>query len=52
MKDHWHSTLTIGKVEGGEATNQVSNFAQAFVDIRFLREQEREKIWKKLKSLT
>jgi len=44
IKNHWHRTLTIGKIEGGKATNQVSDFSQAFLDIRYLAENERRKI--------
>jgi acetylornithine deacetylase/succinyl-diaminopimelate desuccinylase-like protein len=51
IKNHWHRTLTIGKIEGGKATNQVSDFAQAFLDIRFLNEDERKKIKTKLNEL-
>jgi acetylornithine deacetylase/succinyl-diaminopimelate desuccinylase-like protein len=51
IKNHWHRTLTIGKIEGGKATNQVSDFARAFLDIRFLTEKEREKIKAKLNEL-
>jgi len=35
IKNHWHPTLNIGKIDGGKATNQVSDFAQTFLDIRF-----------------
>jgi acetylornithine deacetylase/succinyl-diaminopimelate desuccinylase-like protein len=51
IKNHWHRTLTIGKIEGGKATNQVSDFAQAFLDIRYLTEMERRKIRAKLNEL-
>jgi acetylornithine deacetylase/succinyl-diaminopimelate desuccinylase-like protein len=51
IKNHWHRTLTIGKIEGGKATNQVSDFASAFLDIRYLEKKEREKIERCLKTL-
>jgi acetylornithine deacetylase/succinyl-diaminopimelate desuccinylase-like protein len=51
IKNHWHRTLTIGKIEGGKATNQVSDFAQAFLDIRYLTQMERRKIKAKLNGL-
>ena len=51
IKNHWHSTLNIGKIEGGKATNQVSDFAQAFLDFRFTNEKEREKFKEILKKL-
>jgi len=35
IRNHWHPTMNIGKIEGGRATNQVAEYAQAFLDIRF-----------------
>lgn len=35
IKNHWHPTLNIGKIEGGKAINQVPDFCQAFLDIRY-----------------
>ena len=51
-KNHWHKTLTIGKIEGGKATNQVSDLSQVFLDIRYLNEKEKKKIEDYLKKLT
>jgi succinyl-diaminopimelate desuccinylase len=51
IKNHWHRTLTIGKIEGGKATNQVSDFAQASLDIRYLTQMERRKIKARLNEL-
>lgn len=51
IKDHWHRTLNIGKIEGGKATNQVADFAQAFIDIRYTNKNEKEKIKNRLESL-
>jgi succinyl-diaminopimelate desuccinylase len=51
IENHWHSTLNIGKISGGEAANQVSNFSQAFLDIRFLNEKEKREIQRYLNSL-
>jgi acetylornithine deacetylase/succinyl-diaminopimelate desuccinylase-like protein len=51
IKNHWHRTLTIGRIEGGKATNQVSDFAQAFLDIRYLDKKEKGKIEQYLKKL-
>lgn len=52
IKNHWHSTLTIGKIEGGRATNQVSDFAEAFLDIRYTNSKERKKIERKIRPLS
>lgn len=35
-KSHFHTTLNIGKISGGKATNQVPDYAQASLDIRFV----------------
>jgi acetylornithine deacetylase/succinyl-diaminopimelate desuccinylase-like protein len=42
--NHWHETINIGKIEGGRATNQVPDFARAWVDIRFPPEVNIKKI--------
>jgi len=51
IKNHWHKTLTVGKIEGGKATNQVSDSAQAFLDIRYLTKKEKIEIENHLKKL-
>ncbi len=33
-KDHIHDTFNIGKIKGGESTNQIPNYASAMIDIR------------------
>lgn len=33
--DHWVTTLNVGRIQGGVATNQVPNVATAHLDIRF-----------------
>lgn len=41
---HFHDTLTVGKIEGGEAINQVSPLANAWIDIRYTpNHKEKEK---------
>lgn len=35
-KLHFHTTLNVGKISGGKATNQVPDYAQASLDIRFV----------------
>lgn len=51
IKNHWHKTLTVGKIEGGKVTNQVSDFSEALVDIRFLSLSQKEKLKEKIKFL-
>jgi succinyl-diaminopimelate desuccinylase len=50
-KNHFHDTLNIGKIEGGRATNQVPDYAQAFLDIRLTKNEKREKLKKKIKDI-
>ncbi len=33
---HWHNTINIGRIEGGKVVNQVPDFAEAHLDIRFV----------------
>lgn len=43
-KECFESTLNIGKIEGGVATNQIAEKAKAKIDIRFPDEKEKTKI--------
>jgi succinyl-diaminopimelate desuccinylase len=36
----WHNTINFGKISGGVQTNQVSDTAEAYVDIRYVPETE------------
>ncbi|MDD4990046.1 MAG: M20/M25/M40 family metallo-hydrolase [Candidatus Pacebacteria bacterium] len=35
IKSHYHATMNVGKIEGGEAINKVPGSAKAFIDVRF-----------------
>lgn len=37
-KLHYHDTMNVGKIEGGEAINKIPDSAKAFVDFRFIPE--------------
>lgn len=50
IKEHYHPTLNVGKIGGGEATNQVPESAWAMLDVRFPPEMGKEGIEKLLKS--
>ncbi len=50
-KLHRHNTMTIGKINGGKSINQVSNHAEAHVDIRYVPECTKKDIFKTLLSL-
>lgn len=52
IADHFHNSLNVGKIEGGKAVNQVPDFAQAYLDIRFTEEASRLNIQKELKNIT
>lgn len=42
--NHWNNTINIGKITGGESTNSVPNKAEANIDIRFVDENNLQKI--------
>lgn len=50
IKDHYHSTLNIGKIEGGEVANKVPDFARALIDIHFPPNVDRSELKKILWS--
>lgn len=35
IENHWHNTINLGKIEGGQKVNIVPDFAYAHIDIRF-----------------
>ena len=43
-RKHYHRTLNIGKIKGGEATNKIPDYAEANIDIRYLPQEGKEKI--------
>lgn len=36
IKNHYHNTFSLGKIEGGEVANKIPNLAKALIDIRFI----------------
>lgn len=48
---HFHNSLNIGKIEGGQAVNQVPDFAQTDLDIRFTDEASKATLQKELKKI-
>ena len=47
----FESSMNIGKIEGGLATNQIADDAKAKVDIRFTNEKEKSEIEEKIDDL-
>lgn len=41
-KDHYHNTVTISRVEGGQAINHIPASARAWLDIRFIPETRKK----------
>ena len=46
-KDTWIDTVHFAKIEGGQVSNVISNYAEALLDFR-LTEIRRLNIWKKI----
>ena len=40
-EEHWHPTLNVGNISGGNAVNQVADHAEALLDMRFPTAKER-----------
>ena len=43
-EDCWFNTINLGKIVGGEATNSVAQYAEAFFDIRFINAESYRRI--------
>lgn len=50
-KDHWETTLNIGKVSSGDAFNKIPDKAEAFLDIRFTEKYPAKKIISNIKNI-
>jgi len=50
-KSHYHNSINVGKISGGEATNQVPNLASANLDIRFIPETNSKKIFSDISKI-
>lgn len=48
---HYHNTINIGKIIGGEATNQVASSATAFIDIRHIPEFSKKKLFNTINKI-
>jgi succinyl-diaminopimelate desuccinylase len=51
-KKHFHNTLSVGKISGGKATNQIPGTASAAVDIRFVPGTDKQEIFKKFQKIS
>lgn len=45
-------TLTIGKIHGGEQTNQVPDYAESYLDLRFLDNEKFQQNMKEIEKIT
>lgn len=50
-KNHWHTTINLGKISGGTATNKVPDLAEMDLDIRFTEKYNVQKMQKKIQKL-
>ena len=48
--DHWHRTLNFSLIQGGKASNQVPDYAEALFDIRYTEEDDMEAIFKNIQD--
>ncbi len=52
VKDHFHDTINIGRIEGGDVINKVPHKAFAWVDIRFTSGRKKREILRKVSDLS
>ncbi|OGZ45713.1 MAG: hypothetical protein A3C84_04520 [Candidatus Ryanbacteria bacterium RIFCSPHIGHO2_02_FULL_48_12] len=50
-KDHYHDTVTVGRIMGGEAVNQIPSFIRASVDIRHIPETTKKDLERRILSV-
>lgn len=49
--NHYHDTINIGKMNGGDATNQVASYACAYVDIRYVPETSGSALFHRIQKI-
>lgn len=49
-KNHFHDTMNVGVIHGGESVNQIPDFAQAFIDFRFTPKTSKAKLQRILRE--
>lgn len=48
--DHWHRTLNLGWIKGGESSNQVPDLAEAVLDIRYTEKDHPDELIEKIRK--
>ncbi len=48
--DRWHRTLNFSRIKGGNATNQVPDYAEALFDIRYTENDDMEAIFQNIQD--
>ena len=51
IPDHWHHTLNLGKINGGKVVNQVPDYAEMHLDIRFIEPWTSESMFNHIKKI-
>lgn len=48
--DHWHRTLNLGMIQAGKSINQVPDYAEAHLDIRFTEHDDMDRLFRQMKK--
>ncbi len=51
QQEHYYNTINVGKISGGEVANQVADYAEAVLDIRFVSKENEDDILNLLKNV-
>ncbi len=49
-EDHWHKTLNIGTIQGGDSFNKIPNHAEALLDIRYTENDDIENVLEEIRE--
>lgn len=50
IEDHWHNTINLGKLTGGDSVNRVPDYAEMLMDTRFVKPLTVEKLKEEIKK--
>lgn len=47
----WRNTMNLGKFSGGDAINKVPDYAEMYLDIRFIKREDKDIIFQKIRKI-
>ncbi|MGM5487814.1 MAG: M20 family metallopeptidase [Nanobdellota archaeon] len=49
-EEHWHKTLNVGRIEGGDSFNKIPDHAEAWLDIRYTEQDDPKELMDQIRG--